>query len=167
MCLCRLTNRVYLLAATLGCCRWATPRARSASASHAAAAAQARALLRVRRPLCVWQTLRLTPVQTTGGWLSQGRQLIFKGKLSCPALLMRGRNRGFSGSERKFPGPAARPAGASLRCAAKLRSDPKNHSSASASAFVLGPGPEFSPLPQTLVDAPRSGASSGSGQALV
>ena len=34
----------------------------------------------------------------------------------------RNRERAFSGSERKFPEPAARPAGAPLRCAAKLRS---------------------------------------------
>ena len=52
----------------------------------------------------------------------------------------RNRERAFSGSERKFPAPAARPSGASLRCAAKLRSDPKNHSSAPSP--VPGPGPE-------------------------
>ncbi len=35
------------------------------------------------------------------------------------------RERAFSGSERKFPEPSARPAGAALRCAAKLLSDPE------------------------------------------
>ena len=55
------------------------------------------------------------------------RQLQFTSKLSGRAT--RKRERAFSGSEHKFPEPAARPSGASLRCAAKLRSDPKNHSS--------------------------------------
>ena len=51
------------------------------------------------------------------------RQLQFTSKLSGRAT--RKRKRAFSGSEPKFPEPAARPSGASLRCAAKLRSDPK------------------------------------------
>ena len=55
------------------------------------------------------------------------RQLQFTSKLSGRAT--RKRKRAFSGSEPKFPEPAARPSGASLCCAAKLRSDPKNHSS--------------------------------------
>ena len=51
------------------------------------------------------------------------------------------RERVFSGSEHKFPEPSARSSGAALRYTAKLRSDPKNHSSEPDSAPLPEAGP--------------------------
>ena len=47
------------------------------------------------------------------------------------------RDRAFSGSEHKFPAPLARPSGAALRFAAKLRSDPKNQNWPHSNSFLL------------------------------
>ena len=116
----------------------------------------------------------------SSAWRQSGAETLRSGRYGLSARLRqaqpervreregeRERKRAFSGSERKFPEPAARPSGASLRCAAKLRSDPKNHSSAPSPVPAPAPGPEFAPLPQTLVDAPRSAGKSGSGTAIV
>ena len=67
------------------------------------------------------------------------RRPLITSKLSGRALPMR--DRAFLGSEPKLPEPAARPAGASLRCAAKLGSDPKNQQ-----ALITPPPPAANPI---------------------
>ena len=63
------------------------------------------------------------------------------------------RDRAFSRSEPKFARPAARPSGASLRCAAKLRSDPENHNPQSTQQLLPRP---MQPHKQTSLTDPQT-----------